>query len=237
MRKVDLSIIPSYHCNLTCWFCMYACSPQRTKFLDLGWLKAYLDTVEWNEVNSIGFYGGEISQWLDECQKYIDLIPREIPRFCITNGSWSLDLGRTERFIDFVFKNRLWVKISRTPEHTKHQNTQMLKMLSECTDGMFHIKERDDTEGTLNPMGRLAKEKWKCTKKCLRHEELQRLGDMKSGFKLKNYPYDRYAIEPDGQIIYQNCDGVYPVVSHVTMPFSQLARKCDRIKSGRGAAR
>lgn len=47
-------------------------------------------------------------------------------------------------------------------------------------------------------MGRLAKPDWVCTNKCVWHQQVIRLG-----------------IFPTGDIILQNCDGVYPVVGHI----------------------
>lgn len=151
--KIDLSIISSYKCNLTCWFCMYDAGPEKNEWLDLGKLKEFLLTVDWRKINSIGFYGGEVSQWLDKLQEYIDLIPDAVSKFCITNGSWSRDFILTGKFIDFVLDNKLWVKISNTDEHRKYQNVKLLKLLEKSSKGYILVKERDDTKSRLNPMG------------------------------------------------------------------------------------
>lgn len=226
---IDLSIIATYKCNLSCWFCMYSAGPEHEKFLDLEKLKGFFKTINWNQINSIGFYGGEISYVIPRWQLYIDLIPEKILRFCITNGTWSTSKSLTNDFISFVCKNNLWTKISSTKEHKKYQDIKLLMQLEKTTKGLFHIKERDDTQYRLNPMGRLYKQNWNCTFKCKRHDELMRLSDLDSGFSMKDKPYDRYAIEPDGNIIYQNCDGVYPIVSDITKPFSNLIKRCERL--------
>jgi len=63
------------------------------------------------------------------------------------------------------------------------------------------VKDEDD----MHPMGRLAKENWACTQKCLWHKQAIRIG-----------------IFPTGDIILQNCDGVYPVVGNYNQPFNKV---------------
>jgi hypothetical protein len=54
-------------------------------------------------------------------------------------------------------------------------------------------------------MGRAAKAVWKCTKKCLTHPQPIRL-----------------AMFPGGEIIMQNCDGVYPVIGSYEDNFNDI---------------
>src|SRR5574340_1004691 len=213
--KMDLSIVPSYKCNLHCSFCMYACGPDRDKWLDRDQLRKFLLTVNWDMVNSVGFYGGEVTLWLDECQRYIDMVPGFMPKFCISNGAWSREHDWTMRVIDFCYRNKIWMKVSCTPEHKAFQNERVLQMIEIETHGNIRVKERDDTKSRMNPMGRLAKKHWECTKKCLRM----------TGTNAR-----RYAVEPNGDIMFQSCDGVFPVVSNFTRPWCEIERFCERLE-------
>lgn len=198
---VDLSIIPSLQCNLECSFCMYAASPNRTEILDRDKTYSFLKTIPWIGINSIGFYGGEPSINLPLYEQFLWMIPKDVKRFIITNGSWSTNLREIENFIAFTRLHSLEVYISGTPEHLVHQNLAVIKQL--LIQNNYHLKE-DDTTKKLLPMGRNQEGTWKCSGMC--------------AYKEKMKP-TRLAILPDGNIIYQLCDGVYPVVGSIDNPF------------------
>jgi len=193
---IDCSLIPSYECNLKCWFCMYDCGPNKKNILDIEKAKYFISKINFSKINQIGFYGGEISINLDLYQKFINLIPNEIPKFTITNGSWSRNLYNTNKFIRFVNNNKLYTKISCTPEHKKYQNKKVLKRVTRKYKNI-KIKDNDDTKSKLLPMGRLSHHPFSCSFKCTKIPPKQ--------------PF-RIALEPDGSVIFQNCDGVYPSI-------------------------
>lgn len=202
-NKIDLSFIPSYLCNLKCNFCMYSCSKDNKNTMDLDKTKKFIDSIDWDWINSIGFYGGEMFLFPDILGKIIDYLPKEIDKWCITNGSWSRTLNSTEIFLDFIGKHNLRCYVSSTPSHKKYQSEQWLN---------YAIKEgvelkKDDTQGRLLPMGRNKCKFWDCSEKCKRIEGAA-----------------RYALTPTGNIIFQSCDGVYPIVG-VDYPDFHLIKK------------
>jgi len=191
----DLTFIPSFKCNLACWFCMYSGGPNHKNELSINKAKYFLRSLDLSKINAFGFYGGEISINMPLYQKFIDLTPKEIPRFTISNGSWTADSKLTWDFLHFIADNRLWVKVSATSEHKKWQNKERLEGCITLYKDLIYQKEHDDTKYHLLPMGRLANKPFSCTKKCLRMPK----------------PY-RIAMTPTGDIIFQNCDGVYQIV-------------------------
>ncbi len=216
--KFDFSIIPSYECNLKCWFCMYECSPTNLKALNYESTKKFTETIDWNKVSSFGFYGGEISINLLMYQQFINLIPENIPKFTITNGAWSTDNDQTYKFIDFVYKNKLRVKISSTPEHRAYQNIEVLRSIEKFSEGDLYIKLNDDTQSKLLSMGRLSHIPFECTRKC------KNLSMPMNG----NEKVCRMALEPSGDIILQSCDGRYPVVGSYKSTFDQIMKRYDK---------
>ncbi|GAF76804.1 unnamed protein product, partial [marine sediment metagenome] len=64
----------------------------------------------------------------------------------------------------------------------------------------------------LLPMGRNATEEWNCTRRCLRDKKPK-----------------RFAVMPNGNIIFQTCDGVYPIVGNIENPFN-LEEYLEQIK-------
>lgn len=204
--QIDFSIIGSLKCNLKCSFCMYDAGPQNGKELDDNMLVDFLETVDWSTVNSVGFYGGEISINTELWGHYIDAVNDAIKRgmnrrkwkghkWCITNGSWSERHPSFYSFINFANGHDLRVYISTTEEHKDHQDLNKIKLLVASGD-RFKFK-KDDLKGKLLPMGRNKKELWTCSKRCLRLER------------------HRIAILPNGDVIYQKCDGVYPVIANI----------------------
>lgn len=193
LTKVSMSFIPSLHCNNSCSFCMYNASPENNTTLDYDLVKGFMKTVCWDKVCGWGLYGGEPSIEMELYQKFYELLPQGMRSFIITNGRWSLNLNDTNEFLEWC-AGKFHVIVSGTPEHRKYQNVDLLFRFKETSDG-FTYKYGDEE---MHPMGRLAKPDWVCTNKCVWHQQVIRLG-----------------IFPTGDIILQNCDGVYPVVGHI----------------------
>ncbi len=191
-RRIDLSFIPSYYCNLECNFCMYSCSPKNNIFMDLNKTRKFIDSIDWDWTNSIGFYGGELSLFMGVWKQILDYLPSEVDKWCITNGSWSRNSQVTMAFMSFLQLYDIRCYVSSTFAHKKHQNSIAIDIF--CSDGNLKIKE-DDTQGHLLPMGRNKKNAWDCTKKCER-----------------THIAARYALTPTGNVIFQSCDGIYPVI-------------------------
>lgn len=200
---IDLSFMPSLRCNLHCPHCMYDAGPNKFQVINIEKLEAFTETIDWKKINSCGFYGGELSIEKPLYEEIMGLIPINIPIWIITNGTWSRNEMSYSNFLSWAYKHSVHVFVSSTPYHTKYQNVNAIKHLVENTDWV-EIKT-DDTKEPLLPMGRNYKEDWSCSKKCIRAK----------------VPY-RYAVMPSGEIIYQSCDGVYPVVGNYEMPFDKI---------------
>jgi len=119
LKRVDFSFVPSLKCNLECSFCSYKAGPLNKSKLRLSMAEKFLKTVDWKRISSWGFYGGEPSINLKMYQDFVDLIPDSIPKFVITNGTWSNAWTETKRFLDFVWHNKLFVVVSGTEEHRR----------------------------------------------------------------------------------------------------------------------
>lgn len=200
---VDLSFIPSLRCNLHCPHCMYDAGPNKFQVINIRKLEEFTDTIDWDKINSCGFYGGEPSIEKPLYTEVMGLIPINIKIWIITNGSWSRNEMSYYNFVDWAYKHSLQVFISSTPYHKQYQNVKAIEHLVKNTD-WIEIKA-DDTKESLLPMGRNYKEGWTCSKKC----------------KRSSTPL-RYAVMPSGEIIYQNCDGIYPTVGHYSTPFDKV---------------
>ena len=222
--NVDFSIIPSYRCNLKCWFCMYDASPENTSTLDYSLAKKFIETIDWEIINSVGFYGGEISIDMPLYQSFLDLIPKDKPRFAITNGSWTRNLDICLKFLDFITENRIRTKVSCTPEHIKFQNVDLLKKFQEASNGNIFIKENDDTKGRLLSMGRLSARPFECTQKCRNMSRPVVDGEL---------PAYRMALEPSGEIILQSCDGRYPVIGSYNDTFDDVLKNLSNFSPER----
>lgn len=203
LTQADLSMIPSLRCNITCSFCMYDCGPTSKERLDLDDTRAFLATVDWSKVAGCGFYGGEPSIEIPWYDKFVQLLPSDVDRFVITNGYWTASTHRVrDRFLNWCMDRRLHLVISGTPEHQKAQHAGVMGVLAKF-EGV--TAKGDDV---IHPMGRARTDTWTCTKKCIWHKAAFRLG-----------------IFPTGDILLQNCDGVYPVVGHIkTHTFDQVFR-------------
>jgi len=212
LNKIDFSFIPSLRCNLRCSFCMYDASPDNDLELSFTNVKTWLNTVEWDKIGSWGFYGGEPSIDTPNYDRFMDLIPNNVPKFIITNGAWSSSIHATLDWWEFCNKragsgDKLNIVISGTPEHKKYQRASLIERISKW-EGVT-VKGDDD----IHPMGRAIKDNWECTQKCIWHEQPIRLG-----------------ILPTGDIILQNCDGVYPVIGTYKQSFSVLHLKAIQMR-------
>ena len=209
--QIDLSIIPSHHCNLRCWFCMYEGGPEKREVVDLKKVKNWLIGFPWKEVRWTGAYGGEISTDYILYKDALDCFPRYKPRFTITNGSWSRNFRSTLKFIAFAEEQSLHVKVSSTKEHKKSQDVPLLEKLH--NEGFIEYKKNDDTDSRLLPMGRLDGICGQvCKKECLEWEGAYRVG-----------------IEPNGNIIFQSCRGVYPIISTLDEHWSAILVRLETI--------
>jgi hypothetical protein len=129
---------------------MYDAGPKRLDILDIEKTKIFVKKIDWNLIENVGFYGGEPSINLSLYQKYIDLVPRNIKKFIITNGSWSTDKEKTNIFIEFLKLNNFYLIVSGTPFHKKHQDLEVLKSLKEKYVNSIRLKGDD----IIHPMGR-----------------------------------------------------------------------------------
>ncbi len=203
----DFSLLPSLECDLSCSFCMYDAGPSNHTRLDYDKAAAYVATWDWSIIPSVGFYGGEPSINMPLYQYFINLVPMGTPKFIISNGAWSADPHKTKMFLERCWRNALNVVVSGTPEHRAHQHHSVLEREAKSRPWLT-LKGDDD----IHPMGRAGGEVT-CTKKCIWHEQQTRL-----------------AVFPTGDIILQNCDGAYPVISDYTQPFSELGKHVRLIR-------
>ncbi len=211
-KKYDLSFMLTRRCNLSCSFCMYECGPKVNDYLNLALLEDWLTTVDIKKITSFGIYGGEPSLNLPGYRKILDMISVfNKPQFIITNGSWSTSVKHTMEFINFCTEYKLYIVVSGTSEHRKYQNRDILELLKEeSPDG---IKLKPEAE-KFHPMGRLAnKIPMDCKQKCMTWNQALRI-----------------AVKPDGQVIYQNCFGVYPIVGNINEDFICLDNRVQKIR-------
>ena len=209
----DLSFMYTKKCDLTCAFCMYSSSPKVGDAMDLAALWGWLETVDFDRVASFGAYGGEVGIALDGFGACFDLVAHiDRPHFVITNGTWSVDTDRTTEFLEFCAKYRCHIVVSGTPWHRRHQNRKVLEALAEEQPEAFRLKP---VEENFHAMGKLeGKMKFSCSTKCMSWDRALRI-----------------AVQPDGTIIFQNCDGVYPVVGHLGEPFSVIDERVMNMRT------
>lgn len=210
-QMFDLSFMYSKQCDLSCTFCMYSSGPEVNDRLDLKQLHSWMKTVRWGFINGIGIYGGEPSLFLKENSIILDHTNSSVPRFTITNGTWSKDPVSTAAFMLWALKYTVQVFVSGTDQHRAFQNPEMLRYLSESYPTLVRLKAPDTK---ILPMGRLIGEEVKCSLKCMIPRVIAPT---------------RIAVQPDGTIIYQSCDGVYPVIgSWYQDSFDDIAKKVDK---------
>ncbi len=203
---VDLSIMPWLECDLECPHCQYSAGPDKEERLYQPMLARFLRTIDWDIINSIGFYGGEVFMNPGLFSSYIELVTRVQkyhgikkaklkPMWCISNGTFTKATSTHYNTVVFAHKHNLTVHVSTTPYHKEHQDEGRARSLIAGSQA-FRFK-RDDTKKRLLPMGRNYTSDWYCTRRCQRLERL------------------RLAIKPNGDVIYQKCDGIYPVVANI----------------------
>lgn len=204
----SLSFMYSLECNSNCSFCMYNCSPNNKEIINLLKLQRFINTIDFNLISAIGFFGGEISINTEGYQKIINMIPLDIPKFTITNGKWSEDKIKTQNFLEWANKNELEIFVSSTEEHKKNQNRNLLEYFE--SKGKIILKENDEN---LLPMGRLSSNKTNCKYKCIDN----------------NYNI-RITVKPDENILLQNCDGKHPVIGNINEEFLKIHTRLQHLK-------
>lgn len=219
-KPIDFSIIPSFKCNLECWFCMYDCGPNNEIKLDYWETLSFISEFDWNKINAFGFYGGEPSIEMDLYQDFISMIPSKIPRFVITNGVWSNDLKFASAFLTWCSTNRLHIIVSGTPEHIANQDREYLEYLNrECPNGL-ELKKADviHAQGRAKNYDNVSRD---CEYTCQRSDRNMRLG-----------------LRPDGNVIFQNCHGEYHTIQTYKDGFNGMYEKaidiftsCYKLKS------
>ena len=133
------------------------------------------------------------------------------PHFVITNGTWSTDRERTLAFMDFCMTYNCFIVVSGTPWHRRHQNREILDLWAGAYPENFRLKPKAEN---FHAMGRLeGKMKFSCTHKCATWDRALRI-----------------AVQPDGSIIFQNCDGVYPVVGNIDEPFAVIDARIQELR-------
>lgn len=226
--KYDISFMYSKHCDLACTFCMYASSPDVHDALDLSQLKWWLKTLRYHRVNSFGFYGGEPWLFMREYDWIIQMLPQAyngpdyrlipaIPLFVITNGTWSKNPVTTLEFLDWAGNHNMKVFVSGTDQHVRFQDRKVLEMVARAHPDWIVLKKPDTT---ILPMGNLLGKPVSCTVRC---QEKKRPA--------------RIAIQPDGTIIFQSCDGVYPVVGTIKEDFNNVDGRIQRMIYDEGFSR
>lgn len=206
-KPIDFSIMPSFRCNLRCWFCMYDCGPDNATRLNLSRTSRFLEKFDWSMINAFGFYGGEVSIDLPLYDKFIALVPDDLPKFVITNGTWSQDDDQTHQFLQWCTFQRLHVIVSSTSEHVAHQKRNLLEALSRESRGWIELKNPDEIHAQGRAKGKPGV-RANCGKSCLRPDRNIRLG-----------------LKPDGNIVYQNCHGEYHVVQTYDDPFDGIVKR------------
>ena len=212
-KPIDFSIMPSFRCNLRCWFCMYDCSLENKYELDYEKTKAFLGKFDWSQINACGFYGGEVSIAMPLYERFIALVPESINRFTITNGTWSTDYDKAHEFLIWANKHRLYTIVSSTPEHIKFQHRAYLDELVKRLPGLLELKKPDEIHAQGRAKGKQGVVN-DCKLTCQRTDRNIRLG-----------------LKPDGNIVFQNCHGEYHVVQNYEQPFSCLLTRTQAVIS------
>jgi hypothetical protein len=164
---------------------------------------------------SFGVYGGEPGvdlKGFGSCLVLAERCVAERPRFVITNGSWSADPVRTWDFMEWCGQHRLFVVVSGTPHHRKTQDRDVLEDLLLRNPNAMRLKPEEEN---YHAMGRLeGKLAFSCSTKCMSWDRALRL-----------------AVQPDGTIIFQNCDGVYPIVGTIREDFQVINARVQKLRA------
>ena len=192
---------------------MYNASPENNQILDLEKTKAFLSQFDWKLINAFGFYGGEPSIDTELYNKFVVLVPTNIPKFIITNGTWSKNLEETIKFLNWCARNRFHIIISSTPEHIKFQDRHFLEMLAKEPNSGIELKAADEihAQGRAKNLEGIISD---CKLTCQRTDRNLRLG-----------------LKPDGNIIFQNCHGEYHTVQSYSEPFKGIIQRTQKIAS------
>ena len=210
-KPIDFSIMPAFRCNLHCWFCMYDCGPDNHMVLDYDKTKKFLELFDWSQINACGFYGGEPSIDMPLYDRFIQLIPKGINRFVISNGSWSTDMDQTRAFIKWCASNEFYLIVSSTPEHIRFQHRSFLENLEKDFHGAIELKKPDEIHAQGRAIGD-PRASTDCKLTCQRLDRNIRLG-----------------LKPDGDIIFQNCHGEYHVIQTYNDPFDGILERTIKV--------
>jgi len=212
----DLSFMYTKRCDLECPFCMYSSNPRITETLDLNQLHWWLKSVRYPKIASLGAYGGEVGVDLEGWDKIFYQLPIHIPKFVITNGTWSTDPKRTDDFLDFCARWKMHVVVSGTPEHRKHQNRSVLEDLKAEQPETFTLKPKEEN---FHPMGKLEGKMlgYHCSYKCMWWNRALRI-----------------CVMPEGDILFQNCDGSYPIVGTICEEFPIIDQRLQEMRVNQG---
>ena len=216
--KIDLSFICSRYCNLKCSFCMYNGGPDNNSSVDFAKLKFFISTIDKTMINSFGLYGGEIEQLRSDYDQLLQLLDPSIHRWAFSNGNWSVSKMRTYNFLAWCLDNKIGpIIISGTPEHRAYQDRKVLSRLQKDYPNFIRLKNDDER---FYPMGRLAGQDLPCTQRCITDKRPIRM-----------------AYTPENEVIFQTCDGVYPILGQATEGFRNLVDKipeaiknCSRLR-------
>jgi len=187
---------------------MYDSGPEVRDGISLPLVGQFLSLMNQDDVNAFGLYGGEPWLCMRENTRIIEMLPPGKPVFVITNGTWSKGSRARETFLGWARDHDLYVVVSGTAEHVRHQDRAWLEEYATAHPGdRFRLKE---AEAQFISMGRLGSEPSTCRLKC----------ETGSG-------PTRIAMKPSGEIIFQTCDGQYPVIGHASEGFQLIQKRLD----------
>lgn len=206
-KMYDLSFMYTKRCDLSCPFCMYESNPEVTETLNLDTLTIWLESVDMNRIASFGVYGGEVGVDLKGFGACLDLVKHlNKPHFVITNGTWSTDGRRSIEFLQFCKDYKCFMIVSGTPWHRRFQDRDFLELIKKEYPDFVRLKPKEEN---FHAMGALeGKMKFSCSHKCISWDRALRI-----------------AVQSDGTIIFQNCDGVYPLVGTIEEPFELIDKR------------
>src|ERR1035441_6533709 len=142
-RFYDLSFMYTKRCDIECPFCMYNSGPDVHDSMDLIALERWLSTVNPNLIARFGVYGGEPGvdlRGFGACIEMADRIIGKRPHFVITNGTWSTDSDRLGIFLRWCLEHELFIVVSGTPFHRRHQNRTVLESLAQGAPDWIRLK-------------------------------------------------------------------------------------------------
>jgi hypothetical protein len=194
---------------------MYKSGPTVNNKIDLEALNKWLLTIDPKLIASFGLYGGEPSidmMHFGQCLVMAKKMIGNRPGFVITNGTWSKNSDETERFLEWSKQHSLYITVSGTAEHRRYQNRQVLEELNEKYSDWIKLKPLEEN---FHAMGRLeGVMPFSCTTKCMSWNRALRI-----------------AVKPSGDIIFQNCNGIYPIVGNIQEPFDVIDKRIKRMRS------